>query len=306
MSNPLVSIIVPSFNQGRFIKKTIESCLSQDYRPIEVLVIDGASTDNTLDVLHDYDSVPEVKWVSKPDSGVVEAVNKGFALANGEIGAIQSSDDAYLPNALQKAVSRLSENPDVGLVYGDCIKVDEDGHELSRFVTKHFTLENFLTKETIILQPAAFFRLKLVKELGGWDSRYFNADTELWLRMIFRTKAMKVDEFISVRHMHGEQRDHRAREIVESYWRMMDCSPDLAKASGRLRRAAQCGKYRHAYRYNPDQSYWKQTYYLWRAVFAFPPIFKQVRNRALIPGYYPARVMLSRIKRKFIGHSQLA
>ena len=81
---PLVSIIVPSLNQGKYIRNTIESCLTQDYRPIEVIVVDGASTDSTIDVLHDYDHNPEVTWVSEQDSGVAEAVNKGFNLSGGE------------------------------------------------------------------------------------------------------------------------------------------------------------------------------------------------------------------------------
>ena len=91
--SPLVSIIVPSFNQGRFIKETIDSILGQDYRPIEVLVLDGASTDETVEVLSRYESVPELIWRSEPDNGVVDAVNKGLKRASGEIIGIQSSDD---------------------------------------------------------------------------------------------------------------------------------------------------------------------------------------------------------------------
>ena len=103
-TDSLVTIIVPSFNQGRFIKETLHSILAQDYRPIEVLVIDGASSDLTIEVLESYAGVPELKWWSEPDNGVVDAVNKGLARARGEIVAIQSSDDLYLPGAISAAV----------------------------------------------------------------------------------------------------------------------------------------------------------------------------------------------------------
>ena len=104
--HPLISVIVPSFNQGAFIRKTIESALQQDYRPIEVVVMDGASTDNTVDILKSFGDIPELRWVSEPDQGVVDAVNKGLRLARGEIAAIQSSDDFYLPGAFSTVAER--------------------------------------------------------------------------------------------------------------------------------------------------------------------------------------------------------
>src|SRR5512146_2080279 len=108
---PLVSIVIPSFSQGKYIAETLDSVLAQDYRPMEVLVLDGASKDDTVAVLHRYDSVPEVRWWSEPDRGVVDAVNKGLAIAKGEIEAIQSSDDTYAPGAISAAVEGFSRDP---------------------------------------------------------------------------------------------------------------------------------------------------------------------------------------------------
>jgi len=99
-NKPLISIIIPNYNNGKYIRETINSALIQDYRPIEIIVIDGASTDDSVKILHEYDNMPEVKWISEPDKGVADAVNKGFTIAKGEICGIQSSDDYYLPNAL--------------------------------------------------------------------------------------------------------------------------------------------------------------------------------------------------------------
>ena len=98
-ANPLVSIIVPSYNQGRFIRRTLDSILSQDYRPLEVFVVDGASTDETVSILREYSCHPELQWVSERDSGVVEAVNKGFAKARGEFAA--SRTEAAVANTVE-------------------------------------------------------------------------------------------------------------------------------------------------------------------------------------------------------------
>ena len=129
----LVSIIVPSYNQGAYIKQALDSILEQTYQPIEIVVVDGASTDATLDVLHTYDTVSEVKWVSEPDNGVVEAVNKGFAMASGQVLAIQSSDDAYAANTVvDTALKALRADSDVGLLYGDVQKIDAAGRLMNR------------------------------------------------------------------------------------------------------------------------------------------------------------------------------
>ena len=130
-AQPLVSIIVPSYNQGRFIRRTLESIFTQDYQPLQVIVVDGASTDETVDVLRSFDGTPGFEWVSEPDSGVVEAVNKGFARARGVIGGIQSSDDFYLPGAIGAGVlmlmaSLVTEGTHVGMVSAVWVVIGKD------------------------------------------------------------------------------------------------------------------------------------------------------------------------------------
>ena len=187
---PLVSVIVPSYNQGAFIRQTLDSILEQDFRPLQILVIDGASTDQTLDVLHRYDEVPEVNWLSEPDSGVVEAVNKGLKLANGTIGAIQSSDDFYLPGAIRSGVRALLADPALGFVFGDIVKIDAAGNDLTQTDLGPYSLENVLSFQTWIPQPSTFFRLDLAKSLNGWREEVsYAADTDLWLRMGFHAAA---------------------------------------------------------------------------------------------------------------------
>jgi glycosyltransferase involved in cell wall biosynthesis len=300
--NSTVSVIIPSFNQGRFIKETIDSILVQNYRPIEIIIVDGTSTDETIEILHKYDTVSEVKWKSEPDRGVVEAVNKGFALAKGEIGAIQSSDDYYLPNAIRTAVEALQRDPNLGFVFGDVIKIDAQGQELSRTSLRPFSLEGLFSLETWIPQPSTFFRLPLAKKLGGWrETVPYAADTDLWYRMALQTKARKIDALFAARRIHETQRDQEGSRIVRDYIRMIESLEELKKSPWRLRRAAAAGKLLMMNRYGNDNSYWVSFIRQWRATFIYPPIFRRVSVFSLVPGGYPIRGLLVRMKRKVWG-----
>src|SRR5438128_8552250 len=128
---PLVSIVTPSYNQGRFIEDTIRSVLAQDYPNLEYIVVDGGSTDHTLDVLRRYEG--RLRWVSEPDRGQSEAINKGFRMARGEIVSWLNSDDTYVPGAIGKAVAHLGARPEVVMVYGEGYLLDEGGRVTRRF-----------------------------------------------------------------------------------------------------------------------------------------------------------------------------
>ncbi len=293
---PLVSIIIPSYNQGRFIGQTIESVLAQTYRPLEIVVVDGASTDETLDVLRSF-AAPELRFWSEPDSGVADAVNKGLARARGTIAAIQSSDDYYLPGALEPMVRALDAE-DVGLAYGDIAKVDERGRELLQTRLADFTLARFLAKVTWIPQPSAFFRVSLARALGGWNARYFVADTEFWLRIAFRSRVVKVDRVVAARREHPAQRDKQADAIRESHVRMLAESPDLRAAPWHLRRAARCGARLHELRYGAVGSEWEIARHLWAAVLAYPAVLPSLPSwGALVPGYFWLRHRLQKLVR---------
>src|SRR5579872_2956802 len=115
--DPLVTIVTPSYNQGRFIRATIESVLTQDYPNIEYIIMDGASTDETADVVRPY--LDRLTFVSEPDRGQSHAINKGFARARGEIVAWLNSDDLFLPGAVRRAVEAFRAAPQSGVVYGE-------------------------------------------------------------------------------------------------------------------------------------------------------------------------------------------
>jgi glycosyltransferase involved in cell wall biosynthesis len=296
---PMVSVIVPSYNQGAYIREALDSILSQTYRPLEVIVVDGASTDETLDVLNAYNDIPEIKWVSEPDSGVVEAVNKGFQRAQGEIGAIQSADDVYYPGAVNAGVGALKKNSALGFVFGDVQKTDETGRVLDTTAISAYSLEGFLAKTLWIPQQTTFFRLAAAKALGGWrEAVPYAADTDLWLRLAFRYPAEKIDAVLAMRRMHAHQRDKQAARIASDYSRMIRESPDIAAAPAKLRRAAAAGRLVHMNRYGAADSYVKRWIRLWAASLLYPAYFRRYPPAAYIPFWFPIRGALSRLRKR--------
>lgn len=179
----LVTIVTPSFNQGDFIEATIESVLSQDYPHIEYMVIDGGSTDGTLDVLRCYED--RLTWLSEPDEGQSQAINKGFRRAKGDILAWLNSDDVYLPGAVSESVAYMQAHPEIDLVYGDIQFVDAAGNVLAGQVrSKPFSLAMLLTQFSTLHQQTAFFRQEVLARVGFLDeSLHYWMDIELWIRI---------------------------------------------------------------------------------------------------------------------------
>src|SRR5512139_1658315 len=136
----LVSIVTPSFNQALFLEQTMRSVLEQDYPRIEYIVMDGGSTDGSLEIIKRHTS-RLAYWVSEQDRGQADAINKGFAHAHGDIVAWLNSDDYYLPGAISAAVKAFAENPDVLLVYADMLAVDEDGQAFNQLRYRQIGLE---------------------------------------------------------------------------------------------------------------------------------------------------------------------
>lgn len=300
-TNPLVTVIVPSFNQGRFIRETLDSILSQDYRPLEVLVIDGASADETVAVLQSYASVPELKWRSEPDNGVVDAVNKGLAAARGEIIAIQSSDDLYLPGAISAAVEFMHAHPEVALVYGDVDLIDENSQVIGRDGLTAFDLKHYLGRFTYIPQPSAFFRADMIEQIGGWREEVsYAADADFWMRIAVRHNVAKLDGLIARYRYHAEQRDTQKAKMARDWEKMIRDLLAANELDRPTRRFAEMGIHLAKHRYTPESDWKRRTRYLYQAAAANPravfhPCFPK---RELLPGREPIWRALSRVKRR--------
>lgn len=183
---PLVSVVTPSLNQGRFIGDAVRSVLGQDYPRIEYLVVDGGSTDGTLAALARYDGA--IRWISEPDHGQAAAINKGFRLTSGEVLAWLNSDDLYEPQAVSAAVAYLQAHPDTAMVYGDATHVDTEDREIGPCAyVGPFDLDRLIHEADYIVQPAAFFRRSAFEAVGGLDeSLHWGMDYDLWLKIARR------------------------------------------------------------------------------------------------------------------------
>ena len=182
MGLPLVSIVTPSYNQAHFLEATIRSVINQNYPHLEYIIVDGGSTDESVEIIHRY--APYLAWwVSEKDEGQAQAINKGFSHAKGEILAWINSDDLYLPDAIQNAVTALEQNPQLGLVYGDAVTIDEQGCPLHLLAFGDWKAEDLLAFR-IICQPAVFFRRSVWEAAGGLnESLHYMLDHDLWQRM---------------------------------------------------------------------------------------------------------------------------
>jgi glycosyltransferase involved in cell wall biosynthesis len=183
---PLVSIVTPSFNQGAYIESTIRSVLDQDYPQIEYLVIDGGSTDGTLDILRRYEG--RLTWISEPDDGQADAINKGWRRSQGHIVAWLNSDDIYYPGAIRLAVAGLRSDPDAAGIYGDCDYIDATGHVLGQHCTAPWDMVNvFCHLGASIPQQSTFLRREAVEAVEYLDrSLHMAMDLDLWLKLGLR------------------------------------------------------------------------------------------------------------------------
>ncbi len=183
MTELKVSILTPSFNQARYLEATIQSVLMQDYPRIEYAIVDGGSTDGSVDVIKKY-SDRLAWWVSENDRGQTDAINKGFARATGDILAWINSDDTYEPGVVTAAVNYLQVHPEIGMVYADCNYINEEGQVIGRFPAAQTDLPRLRRGYVHIPQQTTFFRAELWKRVGPLDPLfYFAMDYDLWTRL---------------------------------------------------------------------------------------------------------------------------
>lgn len=214
----LVSIVTPSYNSEEYLEQTIQSVLDQDYPNLEYIVVDGGSTDRTLAILEKYKD--RLRYLSEPDRGCADAVNKGFQMARGDILAWLAADDSYLPGAVSTAVRHLAEQSDAGVVYGEGWWIDEKGGRIERYPTLNFDVKQF-ERECFICQPAAFIRRGALE--GGLDGDLRQSfDYDLWIRIARRHRMVKIGEYLANSRIHRRGMTLKVRrEVFQTSMRVL-------------------------------------------------------------------------------------
>jgi glycosyltransferase involved in cell wall biosynthesis len=198
---PLVSIAVPSLNQGAFLEEALESLFAQDYPRLEVVVADGGSSDGSADIIARH-AERLAWWASEPDGGQAPGLNRAFAHTSGELLGWLNADDTLLPGAVSAAVGALAEHPEALLAYGDAIFVDADGREQGRFPAGELDVREMMRRcEDRIVQPGMLFRRSVWAEVGPL-SGYFALDFELVARIGMRGPAVRLERPLATYRLH--------------------------------------------------------------------------------------------------------
>ena len=272
----LVSIITPSYNQAKYLEQTILSVLNQDHPRIEYIVVDGASTDGSVDVIKKY-AGRLAHWESVKDRGQADAINKGFARATGEIVAWLNSDDYYLPGTISTAVKVFEENPEAVLVYGNMLAVDENGQTFNTLNYIQLTLEDLMCFQ-IIGQPAVFMRRSALQKTSGLDLTFhFLLDHLLWIQLAKHGKILHVNQTWSAARYHAEAKNvAKAAEFGREAFRILETiaqDKDLAAILYKIDRRAHASAFRVDARYLLDGGLPAKALNAWfRALFIYPPV----------------------------------
>lgn len=190
MKLPKISIVTPSYNQAKYIKATIDSVLSQNYPNLEYWVIDGGSTDGTIEILKSYGK--KIKWISEKDKGQTDAINKGLMKCSGEVMAYLNSDDIYMPGALL-AVGEYYRKTSADWITGDCLVINEQGfpsrggwvvRAYKRLLMMFYSRTTLMLADSMLPQPSTFWSRRAWEKIGKFNDTYhYVMDYDYWLRL---------------------------------------------------------------------------------------------------------------------------
>jgi glycosyltransferase involved in cell wall biosynthesis len=203
---PKISIITPSFNQGIYLEDCIQSILGQDYPNLEYFIIDGGSKDQSIRIIKKYEAQLS-GWVSEPDQGQSDAINKGMQRASGDLIAWLNADDYYLPGALQTIAESYQQHPEAPFYFGNGLRVDEYKSNSKQFFQTgivSFDRPVLIFGLNYILQPATFIRRASLEKVGYLDvNLHYAMDTDLWLRLSVEVDPVPVQAILAASREHG-------------------------------------------------------------------------------------------------------
>ena len=250
---PKITVVTPSYNQGAYLEETIRSVLDQRYPNLEYIVIDGGSTDQSLDIIRKYASHFQY-WVSEKDSGQTEAINKGLRRATGELVTWLNSDDVFTPNALHHVAKAYLEQP-ADVIYGDYILMTSRGKPFLKRREIPFDYELLLYGVNFIGQPSSYIRRSVFLQHGFLDeSMQFSMDYELWLRIGKAGAQFRhIKEFLSYYRYHETSKTvnqavafrKELDEVRAKYSSVVETSETLRKKMFRARIRRQWAKLRY-------------------------------------------------------------
>lgn len=213
---PKISVVTISYNQGRFLEDSIESVLSQQYPNLEYIIIDGGSSDNSVDILKKY-SDRIAYWCSEADGGPASGLNKGFKLATGDIFAFLNADDLFLPHTLQRFAHLFQNKPGADVIFGDGYLTDSAGELRKPTYSDPWSLWRMAYGTCVIVQPATFFTREIFQRTKGFNEEHKAFwDAGLWVEMAQAgAKFQHVKEFLAVFRLHKSSITGSGREDVE-------------------------------------------------------------------------------------------
>lgn len=205
---PKISIVTPSFNQARFLEQTIRSVIDQQYPNLEYIIMDGGSTDGSIDIIKKYEK-HLTYWKSERDNGQADAIYRGFEMATGEIIAWINSDDYYLANAFHSVETIFCRHTDAAFIIGGHYTVDENGNMLEKYPSFSQDFESLLVWGQHMPQMSSFWLRKTFFDVGGFDRNlHFAFDYDLMLKLTKRKKAVQCKHYLSVLRGHASTKSN--------------------------------------------------------------------------------------------------